>query len=115
MHQVDFFVTGSNDETLSEPKCLLKRILKVVIFPQVEQLVQSGGEFENSQVVIQGDRAGPHDHAMLKAFVNDYLHQEGWKWYPQAPHIPHANVLYLGVFPTVIRRHCNLIRKKNWL
>ena len=48
----------------------------MVIFPQVKQPVQSGGEFENSQVVIQGDRTGTHEDTMLQAFVNDYCHQE---------------------------------------
>ena len=60
MYWVEYFVTGSNDGTLSDPKCSLKRILKVVIFPQVKQLFQSGGEFGNSQVVIQCGRAGSH-------------------------------------------------------
>ena len=38
----------------------------MVIFPQVKQLVQSGGEFENAQVVIQGDTSGPHEDAVLQ-------------------------------------------------
>ena len=33
MYWVDCCVTGSNDGTLSDPKCSLKRIFKVVIFP----------------------------------------------------------------------------------
>ena len=90
MYWLDFCVTGSNYGTLSDPKISLKRIFKVVIFSQVEQLVQSGDEFDNSQVFIQGYRAGPHGYYMLQAFVNDYFQQEGWKWYTQAPHIPHA-------------------------
>ena len=87
----------------------------MVIFPQVKQLVQSGGEFENYQVVIQGDRAGTHEDSMLQIFVNDYCQQEGWKWHPYAPHIPHANVFDFIVFPAMGRRHCNLVRTKNGL
>ena len=87
----------------------------MVIFPQVKQLVKSGGKFENAQVDIQGDRAGPHECAMLQTFVNDYCYQEGLKWYSQAPQIPHDNVLDLIVFPAMIQIHSNLIRTKNEL
>ena len=90
MYWVDCCVTGTNDGTLSDPKCSLERISKVVIFPQVKQLVQSGGEFENSPVVIQSDRAVPYEDAMLQSFFNDYCQKEGRKCYPQAPNMPHA-------------------------
>ena len=40
-----FYVTGSSDGTLSEPKCSLKKILKESTFPS-EELAQKRGEFE---------------------------------------------------------------------
>ena len=82
---------------------------------QVNQLVQSGGKFENAQVFIQGDRDGPHKDDMLQSFFHYYCHQEGCKWYPQAPQIPHANFLDLSVFPAVSQRNCNFIRTKHVL
>ena len=81
----------------------------------MKQLVQSGGEFENAHIFIQGDRDGTHENAMLQTFINDYCHQEVWKWYPQAPQMPYAHVLDLSVFPAMIQRHYNLIRTKNGL
>ena len=66
MYWVDCCVKVLNDGTLSDPQYSLKQILKVLIFPQVKQLVQSGGEFENAQVVIQGDRSGTHEDSMLQ-------------------------------------------------
>ena len=44
----------------------IEKELKVVIFIQVKQLVHSGGEFDNAQVVIQGDRAGTHEEICFK-------------------------------------------------
>ena len=111
----DCCVTGSNDGTLSEPKCSLKKILKESIFPQTKKLVQKGGEFEYAQVIFQGDRAGPHEDGEFRKFVDEYCDEMGWKWYPQAPRMPHANVLDLSVFPAMSRRHCNLIRTTNGL
>ena len=32
-------------------------------------------------------------------------------WEPQAPQMPHSNVLDLSIFPAISRRHCALVRK----
>ena len=42
-----------------------------------------------------------------------YKEDQGWKWYPWAPQMPHANVLDLSVFPAMSRRYCNLIMTKS--
>ena len=110
MYWVDCCITGSNDGTLSDPKCSMKRIFKEVIFIQIERLVAKGGEFENASVIIQGDQAGPHEDKVFRKFVDDYCNNKGWKWQPQAPQMPHANVLDLSFFSAMKRRHCNLIR-----
>ena len=36
---------------------------------QVNQLVQSGGKFENAQVVIQDERAGLHEDDMVLKYI----------------------------------------------
>ena len=94
---------------------LVEIFLKESIFPQTKKLVQKGGEFEYAQVIFQGDRAGPHEDGEFRKFVDEYCDEMGWKWYPQAPRMPHANVLDLSVFPAMSRRHCNLIRTTNGL
>ena len=82
MYCFDFFVTGSNVGTLNCPNYSLERVLKVVIFTQVKQLVQYEGKFDNTQVVIQGYSDGTHKDDLILTFANDYFQQEGWEWYP---------------------------------
>ena len=41
--------------------------------------------------------------------------QEEWVWEPQAPQMPHSNVLNLSVFPAISRRHCAIVRKTGGL
>ena len=66
-------MTGSNDVTLSDPNSSLKRMLKVAIFPKVKQLVRPGGDFENAQVAIKGDRDQTHDDTSIQTLVNEYF------------------------------------------
>ena len=80
-----------------------------MLFPAVEELVGPGGEYEGYLPVFQGDNAGPHEDATYKQFVVDYCNQRGWKWEPQAPQMPHSNVLDLAVFPAMSKHHSNLM------
>ena len=61
--------------------------------------------------MFQGDNAGPHQDAAYVRGVTDYCNQKGWHWEPQAPQMPHMNVLDLSVFPCMSRRHIQLCRE----
>ena len=111
IYDVDCAVTGSNEGTPDNPKCPLLPIFRNIIFPRVEELVGSGGKYEGYTPVFQGDNAGPHQDAAYIKGVTDYCNDKGWHWEPQAPQMPHMNVLDLSVFPCMSRRHIELSRK----
>ena len=94
----DSFMTGSNDWTLGDPKFSMKMIFKEIIFIQIKTLLSKGGEFGNISVIIQGGQAGPHENRVFRKFLDDYCNTKVWKWQPQAPQMPHANMLDLSIF-----------------
>ena len=110
-YPVDCCVTGSNQGTKKDPKLPLLLVFKEVVFPAIRNLVGPGGKYEDCHVIIQGDQAGPHEDAVFTRYVTDYCTEQGWTWQPQAPQMPHANVLDLSVFPAMSRRHAEWARR----
>ena len=110
-YPVDCCVTGSKEGTKKDPKCPLLLVFKHVIFPAIEERVSPGKEYDDCHVVIQGDQAGPHEDASFSRYVKEYCSKQGWTWAPQAPQMPHGNVLDLSVFPAMSRRHQESARK----
>ena len=99
VYDVDCAVTGSSPGTPSDPKCPLLPIFQNIIFPRIESMVGPGGKYEGYTPVFQGDNAGPHQDATYVNTVKQYCNDRGWYWEPQAPQMPHMNVLDLSVFP----------------
>ena len=108
---VDCCVTGSNEGTKKDPKCSLLLVFKETIFPAILNLVGPGKQYEDCHVIFQGDQAGPHEDGTFTQFVTNFCAEQGWTWQPQAPQMPHANVLDLSVFPAMSRRHSEWARK----
>jgi hypothetical protein len=77
--------------------------------------VTVGGKYEGYTPIFQGDNAGLHQEVKYVKFVTDYCSQRGWYWEPQAPQMPHINVLDLSVFPAMSRRHTALARARGGL
>jgi Transposase len=109
---VDCNVTGSNTGTASDPKFALKDLFEETVFPAVEELIGAGGKYEGYLPVFQGDNAGPHVDSGFDSYVKGECGQRGWMWEPQAPQMPHMNVLDLGVFPSMSKRHSNYLAKR---
>lgn len=110
---VDVEVTGSTSGTSTNPKYMLLRFLRDVLFPQLQQIVGPGGEFEGYCPIIQWDNAGPHTDGTLVAFAEQFCAAQQpvpWGWEPQGAQMPFANVLDLLVFPKLSRRHAHLVR-----
>jgi hypothetical protein len=53
--------------------------------------------------------AGPHQDKEFMDYVKKYCGEQGWKWEPQAPQMPHANNLDLAVFPSMSKSHCAIL------
>jgi hypothetical protein len=104
-YMVDCNVTGSSTGTASDPKFALKDLFQETIFPTVAELVGTGGKYEGYLPVFQGDNAGPHVDRVFDSFVKGECGRQGWMWEPQAPQMPHMNVLDLAVFPSMSKRH----------
>ena len=115
LYLVDCAVTGCNHGTLDNPKFPLKALFENKIFPDVEALVGPGGQFEGHIPIFQGDNAGPHADAGFVEYVEGYCRSRGWHWEPQAPQMPHMNVLDLSVFPSMSKQHTMLCRDKEGL
>ena len=49
-------------------------------------------------MVIQGDNTGSHNEAAYINYVKSYCDFEWYYWEPQAPQMPHLNVLDLSFF-----------------
>ena len=107
---VDCCVTGSDSGTAKNPKYPLLKLFQSCIFPQIENLTKEGSQFFGYKVVIQGDNAGPHSDRTFYKYVNEYCMARGWLWEPQAPQMPHLNVLDLAVFPSMSKRHSHEAR-----
>jgi hypothetical protein len=45
-------------------------------------------------------------------FITEHCERKGWYWEPQAPQMPHTNVLNLSVFPNMSKRHRNLVQER---
>jgi hypothetical protein len=112
---VDCCVTGSTTGTATDPKFPLKLVFSNCIFPQLDELTRPGGQYEGYKVVVQGDNAGPHQDAEYLRYVRGECETRGWHWKPQAPQMPHMNVLDLSVFPAMSRRHIQRCRETNGL
>jgi hypothetical protein len=112
---VDCAVTGTDIGTPDDPKFPLKNLFEQYVFPTVAELVGEGAAYEGYTPVFQGDNAGPHEETKYLEFVRGYCLAKGWHWEPQAPQMPHVNVLDLSVFPCMSRRHCSLARKRKGL
>ena len=110
-YSVDTTVTGSNEGTSEDPKFALLRYFWECVFEIIMALVGLGGAFEGYTPVIQGDQAGPHEEQEFKTFVESFCAANGMLWKPQAPQMPHENVLDLAVFPCMSTRHTGLVRK----
>jgi hypothetical protein len=76
----------------------------------VQALVAPGGRFAGYNVILQGDQAGPHEEAHFVASLKKLIEPLGWLLEPQAPQMPHSNVLDLAVFPAMSKRHSALTR-----
>ena len=63
----------------------------------------------------KGDNAGPHQDSTFFNYVDNYCTQKGWLWHPQAPQMPHMNVLDLAVFPAMSKRHISMCRDQHGL
>ena len=109
VYMVDCNVTGSDPGTASDPKFPLKDLFQYTLFPEVARLVGPGGKYEGYLPVFQGDNAGPHEDTAYKRFAVETCNERGWKWEPQAPQMPHTNVLDLAVFPAMSKRHSALL------
>ena len=70
----------------------------------------NGAKLFGHTPVIQGDNSGPHDDSTFKKFVEEYYLSNGCSWEPQAPQMPHVNVLDLAAFPAMSMRHSHLAR-----
>ena len=103
----DCVVTGSDQGTSDNPKFSLKTLFEDEIFPKIHDLLK--GEYEDYIPVIQGDNAGPHIDAEYINYVKSYCEDNGWLWAPQAPQMPHANNLDLAIFPSMSRKHTELL------
>jgi len=110
LYLVDCNVTGSKSGTADEPKFPLSQYFVNSIFPAVKDLVKVGSEFEGYLPIFQGDNAGPRQDKEYKRIVEEYCENEGWKWIPQGPQMPHVNVCDLSVFPNMSKRHTQLSR-----
>ena len=95
---VDCCVTGSNEGTKKDPKCSLLLVFKETIFPAILNLVGPGKQYEDC-------------HDSFTQFVTNFCAEQGWTWQPQAPQMPHTNVLDLSVFLAMSRRHSEWARK----
>ena len=115
LYLVDCAVTGCSHGTLDNPKFPLKALFENKIFPDVEALVGPGGKFEGYVPIFQGDNAGPHAETEFVEYVEGYCRDKGWRWEPQAPQMPHMNVLDLSVFPCMSKQHTMLCRDREGL
>jgi len=115
LYLVDCAVTGSDPGTADKPKFPLKSLFETKVFPDIETLVGPSGKFEGYTPIIQGDNAGPHAEESFIQFVEGYCEAMGWHWEPQAPQMPHMNVLDLSVFPCMSKRHTALSRSHEGL
>ena len=84
------------------------------VFREIEILVGDGGRYEGYIPIIQGDQASPHTDGIFLDFVRNFCEARGWYWSPQAPQMPHMNVLDLSVFPAMSKRHSGLTRKHGY-
>ena len=51
----------------------------------------------------------------VRNLVDNHCTQRGWSWHPQAPQMPHMNVLDLAVFPAMSKRHISMCRDQHGL
>ena len=63
-------------------------------------------------MVIQGDDTGPHNKDIYINYIKSHCDSKVYHWEPQAPIIPHFNVLDLSVFPVMSKRHTALSRER---
>ena len=72
----------------------------------MKKLVGLVKKFEGYQVVFQRDSARPHIEEGYMQIIQHMCEEEGWWWENQAAQMLHMYILYLLVFPTILRRHC---------
>ena len=72
VHYVYFHVTGPNDGTSNDTKCLLQIIFEKFLFIVIEILVCGGGLLEWFDPVIQSDNSVPHQDAKLYKYVVNF-------------------------------------------
>jgi hypothetical protein len=108
---IDCAETGSDPGNSENPKFPLIDVFHEYGFPKVSELVGPGWKvrrlctksFKVTMLVLIKRKR------YLK-FVTDYCFQPGWHWEPQAPQMPHLDVLDLSVFPAMSRWHTALVR-----
>ena len=116
IYPVDCCITGSSHGTPSDPKCALSHLFQKYVFPWVDEAIAPGGWAEGYTPIFQGDQAGPHEDGEFRRIIAEEIAKRGTgNWEPQAPQMPHANVLDLGVFPCMSKRHTNLARERSGL
>jgi hypothetical protein len=116
VYLVDCAITGSSPGTPADPKCALSALFEKYVFPWVDEAVAPGGWAEGHTVIFQGDQAGPHEDGEFRRIIAEAISaRNNYHWEPQAPQMPHANVLDLAVFPCMSKKHTELARERNGL
>ena len=105
---VDTTVTGSECGTSDNPKFSLLKFFMEVVFPRLQEMTDTNGQFPGYHVVIQGDNADPHTDKIFVA-MKSYCATHGSLWEPQALQMPYVNNLDLMVFPAMSKQHSMLL------
>ena len=113
-YMVDSTVTGSNEGTSNEPKFSLKSLFLRTLFPKIKELVsKKDSKYYGYTPIIQGDNAGLHQDSEYLRTCETYCKKNKWHWEPQAAQMPYMNNLDLAVFPSMSRRHMELLRQNS--
>ena len=110
---VDSNVTGTDRGTASKPKFALKGLWENALFSSIGNLVKAGARYEGYTVVFQEDNAGPHQEGNYSTWLREEFKKRGWKLELQAPQGPYTNVLDLAVFPSMSKRHSEVLQVSN--
>jgi hypothetical protein len=97
-----------------DPACVCNRVREPGDFYATDTNICGSNSGTSDDPIIQGDQASPHTDGIFLDFVREFCEARGWYWSPQAPQMPHMNVLDLSVFPAMSKRHSGLTRKHGY-